>query len=84
MSRRGAEIAEKRSEVRTVTDEMPDCPWCGDNRQVYEEGDRNYWCRGCNRSFDAEDDGTIGYGRPDQNAIRREEHELRQRTRKRR
>jgi transposase-like protein len=31
---------------------MPDCPFCGDNRQVYEHGDRNFWCRRCNREFD--------------------------------
>jgi hypothetical protein len=38
------------------TTTLPDCPSCGDNRSVYEEGDRDYFCRTCNQAF-GEDDG---------------------------
>ena len=63
---------------------MPDCPRCGDNRQVYEDGDRYYWCRRCNVGFDAEDDGDIGSGRPDREAMKREERAIRERKLRRR
>jgi len=62
---------------------MPDCPWCGSNRAVYACGERNYWCRNCNREWDPEDDGEIGYGRPEVNAMRREERERRRKDRQR-
>ena len=34
----------------------PKCPKCGSNRQVYEDGDRGFWCDSCKVAFDNDPD----------------------------
>ena len=43
-------------EPMTTPARMPDCPWCGDARRVYEEGDRDFYCLRCHRTFDEDPD----------------------------
>jgi hypothetical protein len=38
--------------AKTKKPPPPDCPSCGDNRAVHEEGDRNYYCTNCRKAFD--------------------------------
>ncbi len=40
--------------------QMPRCIRCDDNRSVYHEGDRNYYCRTCKVCFDDEPDESGG------------------------
>jgi len=61
--------------------EIPNCPWCGNNGQVYEDGDYRYWCRRCNRFFDEEPDESGDYSDFDPSA--RLEREEQRKARKR-
>ncbi len=67
-----------------MTEESPSCPWCHTAINVITSGTtwRAWYCRRCGREFEAEDDGDIGYGRPDRIAERREEWERRRRGRR--
>ena len=59
---------------------MPQCPWCGRRNQIYPHGEREYWCRRCNRVFDDDpDEGGDYYSDPSRRMERREE--LRRRPR---
>ena len=62
----------------TVT---PKCPWCKTAAQVYEHGDREFWCRRCNRIFDGIDDGDVGYGGPSRRMEREERRQQRTKAR---
>ncbi len=64
--------------------ELPPCPWCRSSKHVQLSGEnaKAMHCRGCHRSYEAEDDGEIGRGSPERNAMRREEFQIRQRTRR--
>lgn len=60
-------------------DDLPNCPWCRTAKHVQPSGEnaKALHCRGYHRSFEAEDDGTVGYGRPDKFAERNERFESR-------
>lgn len=61
----------------------PTCPMCsGTNLKKIE--DKLYRCGKCNMLTDGIDDGTVGHGRPENNASRNEEFEQRQKARRRR
>lgn len=62
----------------------PPCIRCGKRKTVYPHGEREWWCRECNVIFDCEDDGDIGYSRPDRHAERKEEYAFRQHQRQQR
>ena len=59
----------------------PTCPMCGGSNLAKLE-DKLYRCRKCNMLTDAIDDGTVGRGRPENNAARNEEYSNRQRARR--
>lgn len=56
---------------------MTKCIKCGRIKAVKPQGDKAFWCKHCNITFDTEDDGNVGRLRPEQNAMRNEEHKLR-------
>lgn len=43
----------------------PSCPMCGRYKTVVVRRDGTLICSYCNKVFDTEDDGDIGYGSPD-------------------
>lgn len=49
------------------------CPLCGRIKKVVQRRDGTFWCNHCNVQFDDQEDGDIGYGSPESNAIRNEE-----------
>lgn len=59
-----------------MIDCTPCCPWCNTPRHVRTSGTsyRAWYCGRCQREFEAEDDGTIGYGPPSRR-IEREERQ---------
>lgn len=57
----------------------PRCPRC--NGKLMKSEEKLYWCAYCNMLTDGEDDGTVGYGRADRHAERKEEFEQRQKER---
>jgi len=52
----------------------PRCPWCKTPQHVQSSGTnlKAWYCRGCQREFEAGDDGVIGYGLPEKYAERAE------------
>jgi hypothetical protein len=62
------------------TKTLPRCPWCG-SKQVYEDGERNFFCRTCKRVFD--NDPNEGSDYSDRNPAARIEREEREADRKR-
>lgn len=58
------------------------CPKC--RGEVSNVDTRLYYCASCKMYTDCEDDGTIGYGRQDRHAERKEEYERRQAARQQR
>ena len=60
----------------------PTCPKC--RGPVVPLEDKLYRCDSCKMLTDCEDDGTVGRGRPEKNAMRNEEFQNRQEARKRR
>ena len=60
-------------------DPCPKCPRCKTTRQVYEDGDRGFWCDDCKIAFDDDpDEGGTHSDNPVRSAERTEEHESRQ------
>jgi len=59
------------------------CPMCGGTNLKPIE-DKLYRCGNCNMLTDGIDDGTVGRGRPEDNAARNEEYQQRQAARRRR
>ena len=57
----------------------PDCPSCGDNRAVYDDGDRNYFCRTCRQAFGDVDEGGTYYTDPTRRAELADERAKRKR-----
>lgn len=60
---------------------MPDCPLCGDNRAVYEDGERDFYCRTCQQAFGPDDGGDYSSHDPSWRMQREEEREKRKRER---
>ena len=52
---------------------MPDCIRCHDNRSVYHDGDRNYFCTACKIAFDDDPDEAGDYYTDPTRRIEREE-----------
>jgi transposase-like protein len=61
--------------------EVPICPWCRNAKHVQASGEnaKAFHCRGCHRSFEAEDDGDVTYGSPSKRIEREERHTQRRR-----
>lgn len=57
----------------------PDCPKCGDNRRVYADGDRFWFCTRCRAQFDPTDDGDYSDFDPSARLQREEVKQLRKR-----
>ena len=62
---------------------LPNCPQCGNNKHVRQQEDKLFICDWHRMQFDGVDDGTIGYGRQDYWAERKEEFEQRRDARER-
>ena len=62
----------------------PPCVRCHSAKHVITSGTtpHAFWCGACRIEFEPEDDGDVGRGRPDRNAMRREEYEIRERERR--
>jgi transposase-like protein len=56
----------------------PACVRCGSPRQVRTSGTtaRAYYCGKCGIEFEPEEDGVVGYGRPEKYAVRNEAHAI--------
>lgn len=65
----------------TSTSKPIKCIQCGRIKAVRKLADGTCWCDHCNIRFDPVDDGTTGYGRPDNNAARNEEYIMRKQGR---
>ncbi len=65
-----------------MTENAPKCPWCKTNKHVRLTGFRHHYCGRCGREFDGEDDGEVGYDRPDERLTRQEEVAKRRKERK--
>ena len=65
-------------------EQTPSCPRCHKRKRVIPAGDNvhTFACLDCQFCFENVDDGTIGRGRPDRIAARREEHRLREKQRR--
>jgi hypothetical protein len=61
---------------------IPACPLCGSAKSVRVHGEHDYTCLACKMDFDGVDDGIIGRGRPETNAIRNERFERQRRVRR--
>lgn len=61
----------------------PRCPWCNTARHVSSSATtlRAWYCGKCRREFEPEDDGDLGYGRPERR-LERQEREAEQRAAK--
>lgn len=65
--------------------DLPACPWCHTTKHVQTGSlPKSFYCRNCRREFEADDDGTVGYGDPARHVERRERHKLSQQERNRR
>ena len=58
---------------------LPDCPQCGDNRAVYEDGQRDFYCRTCQVAFGPDDGGDYPSHDPSWRMQREEERAARKR-----
>lgn len=67
-----------------MTDKLPRCVRCHDNRSVYEDGDRQYYCRLCKIVFDDEPDEAGDYYTDPTRRIQREEQRAAARRREQR
>lgn len=59
---------------------LPLCPWCLTDKCVHasNSNQKAFCCRRCGREFEAEDDdGVVGYGRPEKYAERAERRQQR-------
>ena len=67
----------------TKSNTTPNCPMCGNNRHVVASGQRLWYCAMHRMGFDANDDGVVGYARPDVHAERKESREGKSHARRR-
>lgn len=56
------------------------CTMCGSD-DLSSRGHKLWFCNGCHNLTDCEDDGVVGYKRPERNASSKEEFEQRKKAR---